>query len=316
MERTDILVFIFTGFLDSGKTTFIQGSLEDERFKNGVPTLLLVCEEGEEEYDFSAFANDCVTRMDVESVDRLTPDRLEAARKRCGAKRVVVEYNGMWQIDDLFRAFPNNWAAVQEITFADSQTYPSYNANMRSLVVDKLKTCDAVMFNRMTDGTDKTELHKIVRSVGRRTDILYDYGEDRVEPDDIADPLPFDIDAPVIEIGDSDYALWFSDLMEDLSKYDGKTVKFKAFIGVDKSLPKETFLAGRHVMTCCAEDVQFAGALCVWKKAGALTTGMWAIVTAQIKIENNKLYKGEGPVLYVTDFRLAEAPEEEVVTFS
>ena len=118
-----------------------------------------------------------------------------------------------WQIDDLFRAFPNDWAAVQEITFADSQTYPSYNANMRSLVVDKLKTCDAVMFNRMTDGTDKAELHKIVRSVGRITDILYDYGEDRVEPDDIVDPLPFDIDAPVIEIGDSDYALWFSDLL-------------------------------------------------------------------------------------------------------
>ena len=95
-----------------------------------------------------------------------------------------------------------------------------------------------------------------------------------------------------------------------------RQVKFKAFIGVDKSLPKGTFLAGRHVMTCCAEDVQFAGLLCVWKKAGALTTGMWATVTAQIKIEHNKAYKGEGPVLYVTDFSLAKAPEEEFVTFS
>lgn len=137
------LIFRYSFLPDSsipGKPTFIQGSLEDERFNNGVPTLLVVCEEGEEEYDFSAFANDCVTRMDVESVDRLTPDRLEPHARDAVPSVLSLSTTGCGRSTIFFRAFPNNWAAVQEITFADSQTYPSYNANMRSLVVDKLKT--------------------------------------------------------------------------------------------------------------------------------------------------------------------------------
>lgn len=316
MPKKEIPVFIFTGFLESGKTTFIQGTLEDERFNNGNKILLIVCEEGEEEYDFSAFANDCVTKVEIDSEDRLTPDRLEAARKRCGAERVMIEYNGMWQLDTLFNALPEGWMIAQELTFADSSTYLSYNANMRSLVVDKLRTCDVVTFNRMTDGTDKMELHKAVRSVGRGIDILYDYGDDRVEPDDIVDPLPFDIDADVVEIGDTDFALWYADMMENLPKYNGKTVKFKAFLGVDEQMPKGTFVAGRHVMTCCADDVRFAGVLCIWKKANTIMTGSWAVVTAKIAVEKNKAYQGEGPVLYVSDFRFTEAPEEKLVTFS
>lgn len=316
MREAEIPVFIFTGFLDAGKTTFIQGTLEDERFNNGIKTLLVVCEEGEEEYDFSAFAGDNVTKVVFEDEELLTPDRLEAARKRSGAERVMVEYNGMWNIDSLFRAFPENWVVAQELTFADAVTYPSYNANMRSLVFDKLKTCDVVMFNRMSESVDKLELHKIVRSVGRNTEIMYDWGDDRVEVDDIEDPLPFDVDAPVIEIGDRDYALWYADMMEDLSKYDGKRVKFKAFLGNDKSLPKDAFLAGRHVMACCAEDIQFAGLLCYWKKAQTVATGTWAVIEADISMEKNKVYKAEGPVLRVTDLEFCSAPEEEVVTYS
>ena len=49
-----IPVYAFTGFLDAGKTKFIQETLEDERFNTGERTLVLICEEGEEEYDLSA----------------------------------------------------------------------------------------------------------------------------------------------------------------------------------------------------------------------------------------------------------------------
>lgn len=316
MRETEIPVYIFTGFLDSGKTTFIQGTLEDERFNDGTPMLLIVCEEGEEEYDPTRYPHDCVTKVVFGDEQFLTPDRLEAARRRAGADRVLVEYNGMWMLDPLFRAFPEGWLVAQEITFADAATYPSYNANMRNLVYDKLKTCDVVNFNRMTDSTDKMELHRIVRSVGRRTDILYDYGDDRVEPDDIEDPLPFDIDAPVVEIEDKDFALFYSDMMEKLEKYDGKTVRFKGFLGHDPSLPRDTFVAGRHVMACCAEDVQYAGILCVWKKAKDVENASWGIVEAKIKIEKNKVYSGPGPVLYVNSVTPAAEPEQVVVTFT
>ena len=316
MKETEIPVFLFTGFLDSGKTTFIQGTLEDERFNDGTPILVILCEDGEEELDPSAYPHDCVTKVTFDDEQFLTPDRLEAARRRAKADRVMIEYNGMWMIDNIFRALPDNWFIAQEITFADATTYPSYNANMRNLVYDKLKTCDVVNFNRMTDSIDKMELHKIVRSVGRRTDIIYDYGNDRIEPDDIEDPLPFDIDAPVVEIADGDFALWYSDMMEKLEKYDGKTVRFKGYLGHDPSLPGGTFIAGRHVMACCAEDVQYAGILCKWRKADGVPNASWGIVTAKIKIEKNKVYSGKGPVLYVESVEPCAEPEQVVVTFS
>ena len=44
-----IPMYVFTGFLESGKTKFIQETLEDPRFNSGEKTLLLVLEEGEEE---------------------------------------------------------------------------------------------------------------------------------------------------------------------------------------------------------------------------------------------------------------------------
>ncbi len=316
MKETEIPVFIFTGFLDSGKTTFIQGTLEDERFNDGTPMLVILCEDGEEELDFSAYPHDCVTKVTFTDEQMLTPDRLEAARRRAKADRVLIEYNGMWMLDQLFQAFPEGWLVAQEITFADASTYPSYNANMRNLVFDKLKTCDVVNFNRMTDETDKMELHRIVRSVGRRTDILYDYGDDRVEPDDIEDPLPFDIDAPVIEIADVDFALWYSDMMENMERYAGKTVLFKGYLGHDPSLPKGTFVAGRHVMTCCADDVQYAGILCKWGRAASVENASWGMVEAKVKIEKNKVYNGAGPVLYVEAVSPAQEPETVVVSFS
>ena len=52
----EVPVYLFTGFLEAGKTKFIQETLEDARFNSGERTLLLVCEEGIEEYDKSRFA--------------------------------------------------------------------------------------------------------------------------------------------------------------------------------------------------------------------------------------------------------------------
>lgn len=317
MSASNIPVFLFTGFLDSGKTTFVQSILEDKRFNDGRSILLIVCEEGEEEYDFSSYPYDKVTKVVFDDESKITYDRLNAAAKRAKAEKIVVEYNGLWNLDTLFQAFPEDWGVAQEMTFADATTYPMYNKNMRNLVFDKIKTCDAISFNRMNESIDKMELHKIVRSSGSRgTNIMYDWGNDKVEMDDIVDPLPFDVEAPVIEIGDQDYALWYQDMMDDMKKYNGKHVRFKAFLGNDSSLPKNSFLAGRHVMACCADDVQFAGLLCYWMKSNTVSTGNWAVVEGKISVERTKVYQGPGPVIYVEKFDFCDEPEEKIVSFT
>ena len=205
-----IPVYAFTGFLDSGKTKFIQETLEDERFNAGERTLLLVFEEGEEEFDISTYPHKNVF---IEVLDQatVTTKELSALQKKYKAQRVVAELNGMQQIGDLYMRFPEEWAVAQEVMFADTTTFMAYNANMRNLVMDKLVGAQMVVFNRLEKGADVMPFHKIARAASRRIDILYDYTDGTTEFDELEDPLPFDINAPVICINDDDYAIWYRD---------------------------------------------------------------------------------------------------------
>ena len=316
MKRKEIPVYVFTGFLESGKTKFIQETFEDERFSEPFKTLLLVCEEGIEEYDPTEFASPNTWVEVIDAEEDLNPLTLAAFEKKYGIERVIVEYNGMWQLSTFFRALPENWMVYQEIFAADSTTILNYNANMRSLVVDKLQSCDLVVFNRITDDTDKMPLHKLVRGISRRANIEYDYTDGRAEADDIVDPLPFDLNADVIDIADNDYALWYQDLMEDMLKYDTKTVRFKAIVAIDGQFPPNTMAVGRHIMTCCADDIQFGGLICKWKRSTSLKARDWVIVTARVSVEYNKLYGQEGPVLVATRVDFTTRPDPEVVSIS
>ncbi len=310
----DIPVYLFTGFLESGKTKFIQETLTDKRFHNGEKTLLLLCEEGIEEYDTSAFSGGNVF---IETVDKeqLTENYLETLRKKFKAERVIIEYNGMWPMNDLFQNLPKKWIIGQEFMFADANTFVSYNANMRSLVVEKLTTAELVVFNRYNDAVNKMDLHKIVRGVNRRVNIAYERISGDVQYDDIEDPLPFDIEAPSIDIRDEDYALWYRDLSEELAKYNGKKIKFKALVAKHHTLPADTLVVGRQLMTCCIEDIQFAGIICKTDKADTVSNKQWVVVNGELRIENNKLYGNIGPVLYAEEILITTEPNEPVATF-
>ena len=311
-----IPVYVFTGFLDSGKTKFIQETLEDPRFNAGERTLLLVFEEGEEEYDSSAYPHQNVFQ-EVLDQQTVTTKELQALAKKYKAQRVVAELNGMQQVGDLYMRFPENWAVAQEVMFADSTTFQAYNANMRNLVMDKLVGAQMVVFNRMTPGQDVMPLHKIARAANRRIDILYDYTDGTTQMDDIADPLPFDINAPVIQILDQDFALWYRDVTEEPEKYDGKTVCFKAQVAMLRRNKDGIFAPGRFVMTCCVEDIQFCGIPCRYADAASLEPRSWVMVSAKISAEKHPLYKGDvGPVLTAIRVdRNAEPADPDVATF-
>ena len=316
MAKTrDIPVYLFTGFLEAGKTRFIQETLEDKRFCNGERTLLLVCEEGEEEYAPEQFADPAVFIRVLESQEQLSVDTLSRFVEETKAERVVIEYNGMWLLDALYAAMPEGWMVYQEFLFADAGTFLTYNSNMRQLVYDKLKSCELVVFNRFTPDMDKMAFHKIVRGASRRADIAYEAPNGQVVYDDIEDPLPFDLEAPVVEIKDEDFALWYRDMSEEPKKYEGKTVRFKCRALVRSKLPKETFVVGRHVMTCCVEDIQFAGLVCQWEKANTVRDDSWMILTARINFKFNRAYGKKGPVLTYLASEPSDAPAQDIATF-
>ena len=255
--------------------------------------------------------------MEVLDQQTVTTKQLQALAKKYKVERVVAELNGMQQVGDLYMKFPENWAVAQEIMFADSTTIMAYNANMRNLVMDKLVGAQMVVFNRLEKGADIMPFHKLARAASRRIDILYDYTDGSTEFDEIEDPLPFDINAPVICVHDDDYALWYRDVSEEPQKYDGKTVCFKAQVAMLRRDKNGMFAPGRFVMTCCVDDIQFCGIPCRYDKASTLESRSWVMVTAKISAEKHPLYKGDiGPVL--TAIRVekgAEPAAPDVCTF-
>ncbi len=310
-------VYLFTGFLESGKSAFIQETLEDASFNNGDKILLVVCEEGEVEYDKKRFPGNNVEIAVLEDKSELNKINLSKIADKAKAQRVLIEYNGMWMLDELYAALPDEWLVYQEMMFADANSFESYNANMRSLVGDKLKSCELVVFNRAKAGFDKMAIHKIVRSVSRRAQIAYEYDGGEVEYDDIEDPLPFDKKAPVIEVADEDYGLWYRDFAENTDDYIGKTVKIIALVVRNKMInAKSEIIVGRQIMTCCADDIAFKGLLCKTSKAQDFAQGEWVILTAKISMEKHRVYRSEnGPVLTEISIEKTTEPNKPVADF-
>lgn len=308
-------VYLFLGFLESGKTKFIQETLEDERFDTGERTLLLVTEEGEEEYDPSRFAVKNVTVVTLDKKEEFNEENLTRLQESCKAKRVLVEYNGMWLLDEFYKAMPEGWMINQVMTFIDSKTFLSYNANMRQLMFDKIQNTQMVVFNRLPEEQDKMEFHKLVRAITRRADIVYEHMDGKAEYDDIEDPLPFDVKAPVIDIEDRDYAFFYRDLSENMEDYIGKTVKFKGMVATDKRLPPDNIVIGRHIMTCCEADIQYSGLACILPQAMELKARDWLEITAKIEMQEHTIYRGKGPVLLAKKAERCTPPEEQLATF-
>lgn len=308
-------VYLFTGFLEGGKTSIIQESLEDKRFNSGEKTLLILCEEGERELEPEKFWGRNVTIRVIEDESEINRANLVALAKEHRYDRIIIEYNGMWLLETLYKNMPADWAIYQNMMFAEARTFLNYNANMRQLVYDKLKDAEMIVLNRAYDGVDKEEIHKVVRGISRRAAIVYDYTDGHVEYDETEDPLPFDLDAEVVEIKDEDFAIWYRDLSENMKAYEGKTVRFKGLIARDNKLSSNAAIIGRHIMTCCVDDIQYGGMVCVFSSSSPLQTGDWVTIKGKVKIEKAKVYRTHGPVVYVESTAFAVAPKQEVATF-
>ena len=326
MANKQIPVYLFVGMLESGKTSFIQETMEDEQFDSGDKTLLLICEEGEEEYDPSRFAFGGVTVEYIRAPSTLNRLTLTMMGATSGCGRVVIEYNGMWLLQDLADALPDNWVIYQCLATADGTTIKTYAGDnaMRALLLDKLRASELLVVNRaeaVNDDESRQLIHKLVRQASRRCDIAYEFKDGSVAYDDIPDPLPFDVDAPVIEIPPEFFGVWYMDCMEDPQKYDGKTVKFLAQVCQTTRAGKDSFVPGRFAMTCCVQDIQFVGFPCKYDACKRLKQRSWITLTAKVALKFHPIYKGQtpdstGPVLSALCVQDAEKPVDDVVMFS
>lgn len=307
-------VYVINGFLESGKTEFISFTLSQPYFQIKGKTLLLLCEEGENEYDEALLKR---SRTEVELLEEeadFNPEKLTELEKKHKPERIIIEYNGMWNYKNA--RLPWYWKIEQQITIIDGSTFPMYYTNMRSLLAEMIRGSEMIIFNRCDTVRDQLNTYKRnVKAVNAKADVVFE--DSNGEIDEIfEEDLPYDLKQETIVLDNNSYGIWYLDSMDHLERYVGKKLEFVAMVLKPENFPEGYFVPGRMAMTCCAEDMAFLGYACKYEGAGALKQKEWVRVTATVSKEYFEDYKGEGPVLHAVKVEKTKAPREEVISFT
>ena len=316
MDEVTTPIYLISGFLESGKTTFLRFTLDQDYFRIDGKTLLILCEEGEEEYDRDKLAKSNTVVEVIANREEFTTEKLATLDMIHQPERVLIEYNGMWLVSELENMkLPKGWSIEQEITCVDTTTYQVYLNNMKSIFMDMVRNTDMVIFNRAKADDPLAQYRRGIKVANQRAEVVFEDESGEIT-DIFQDQMPFDMDAPVIEILPEDYGIWFVDAMDNPGKYQDKVVNFTARVMKPKGAGNKYFIPGRTAMTCCAQDTSFLGYLCQSNAAPALKVGSWVNVTARGNVERRREYRGKGLVLYAEKVEPCEPLQEEMVYFN
>lgn len=307
-------VFIINGFLESGKTEFINYTLAQPYFKTKGRTLLILCEEGEIEYDTDLLNKTRTDLVLIDEPEEFTTTKLSAYDKAYKPERIIIEWNGMWDFREC--KLPFGWSVEQQITTIDASTFSTYYTNMRSLLAEMIRKSEMIIFNRCDSEIDNLPSFKRnIKAVNQVADVIFEGSQGEITTI-FEDDLPFDLNAPVIELDNTGYGIWYIDSLDNVDRYVGKTIEYTGLVLIPPEFPKGYFIPGRMAMTCCAEDMAFIGFACKYEKTEELHDRMWVKVRAQVKKEYFQDYEGEGPVLYALSVTETSKPKDEVISFN
>ena len=305
-------VYMINGFLDAGKSEFIKYTLGQPYFQIKGKTVLILCEEGEIEYDADLLKKSNTQIVKVEEESEFTRENLSKIDKQYKPERIVIEFNGMWNAKNV--KYPLNWQLEQQITNIDASTFPMYYTNMKSLLAEMLRASEMIIFNRCDGIEDLATYKRNVKAINQKADIIFEDSQGEIN-EIFEDDLPYSLNDDPIELNDQGYGIWYLDSLDHLERYEGKRVSFLGMVAKPDTFPKGYFVPGRMAMTCCAEDMAFLGFACKYDKTEELKSRDWVKVTALVKREYFKDYEGEGPVLYAEKVEKAKAPKEEAISF-
>jgi len=306
-------VYIINGFLESGKSEFINFTLEQPYFQIKGKTLLLLCEEGEIEYDEALLKKSRTILELIEKEEDFNSANLIELEKKYKPERIIIEYNGMWNFKNM--KLPWHWKVEQQITTIDASTFPMYFTNMRSLLAEMIRKSEMIIFNRC-DGVEELSTYKRnVKAINAGADIIFEDANGEIN-EIFEDDLPYDLKQDTLELDNYGYGIWYLDSLDHLERYVGKKVTFTAMVLKPENFPKDYFVPGRMAMTCCADDMAFLGFACEYDKAQTLEQKQWVKVTAKVAKEYWADYNGEGPILHALSVEDAKAPKEAVISFT
>lgn len=305
-------VYIINGFLESGKSEFINFTLEQPYFQIRGKTLLLLCEEGEIEYDETLLKKSRTILELIEKEEDFNSTNLVELEKKYKPERIIVEYNGMWNFKNM--KLPWHWKVEQQITTIDASTFPMYFTNMRSLLAEMIRNSEMIIFNRCDGVNDLSVYKRNVKAINAKADIIFEDANGEIN-EIFEDDLPYDLKQDTLELDNYGYGIWYLDSLDHLERYIGKQVTFTAMVLKPENFPKDYFVPGRMAMTCCADDMAFLGFACEYDKTDTLEQKQWVKVTAKVAKEYWADYNGEGPILHAVSVETAKAPKEAVISF-
>ena len=307
-----IPVYLINGFLESGKTEFIKYTISQPYFKTKGTTLLILCEEGELEYEETLLKQTKTAMEIIEDEEDFNIEYLMELEKKHKPERIIIEYNGMWNVKDM--KLPVHWSIDQQITMIDASTFPMYYTNMKSMVAEMVRKSEMIIFNRCDGIKELSNYKRNVKAVNQQAEIIFEDSQGEIT-EMMEEELPYDINQPVITLNDQEFAIWYLDSLDHIERYVGKTVEFVGQVLKPKSFPSDYFVPGRLAMTCCADDMAFLGFACEYDNAVTLMEKSWVKVTATVSNEYWPDYHGEGPVLHAVKVEQTKAPKEEVINF-
>jgi uncharacterized membrane protein YcgQ (UPF0703/DUF1980 family) len=309
-------VYVFTGFLDSGKTTLIKDTLNDPQFMEGVSrTLLIVFEQGEVEYEEKWLDEHHTFIEYVDDASTFTAEKIKELDTIYHPAQVFIEWNGTLALPDLILSnMPDFWPMVQILTSVDASTFSTFMGPLRQMMYEQLRWSDTIICNRCTEDTSSTMLRGNIKAINKRAQIFYEgnFGEAVTLKDG---GLPFDINADVIDIKDEDYGIWYMDAVENPEKYNGKEIILRGYFAERLPNYKQTFILGRQAMVCCAQDTSLCGLTVTNVKIWEMKIGDWIEVQGKLKtvpVDNG----AETVILYADRVAHYDKPKEEYVTFS
>jgi hypothetical protein len=306
-------VYVINGFLEAGKSEFISFTIAQPYFRIKGKTLLLVCEEGEIEYDPELLKQTNTELVVIDNEEDFTASTLNNIERRVKPERVIIEWNGMWNYKNC--KLPWNWKLDQQITIIDGATFPMYYTNMRSLLAEMIRNSEMIIFNRCDSVKDELPTYRRnIKAVNQQADVVFE--DSNGEIDEIfEEDLPYDLSASEIVLDNNTYGIWYLDCMDHPERYFGKNLVMQAMVMVPPTFPKGYFVPGRMAMTCCADDMAFLGYACQYDKANELKDKDWVVVTATLTKEYFEDYKGEGPVLHAISVEKSREPKDAVISF-
>lgn len=304
-------VFIIYGFLEAGKTQFINFTLAQDYFQMDETTLLIVCEEGIEEYDKAVLEESNTVVEVIEDFEDFNLDTLNALNKKHKPERILIEYNGMWDCRNI--QLPSDWEIRQQMTIVDGVTFETYFNNMKSMFADMIRNSELLIMNRC-HGTERLNSYKMsIKAINTGIEVVFENEDGEIDLPMTDEDLPYDMKADIIEITEKDYGIWYLDMWDNTDRYAGKRLHIRTMVMKEPGLPKNYFVAGRPAMTCCADDIVFMGAICKSKDAKNLENRDTIDMIFTIAEEYRSDYGGNGPVLYAEKIEKTAPMKEPIV---